>query len=147
MTSNAKRRVTILWMLCYAVPIVLAQPDAAEERKWTVRVAYRLADSWADFNSRGLVHFLEANDFDHRESSSGKFFSSDLEYPLIGTEDASWSGLVAYSIRPPLSVGGAFYQMMMWRWRDFASSPTLRRLAKLPCSRQCGQWLLWRSGM
>lgn len=98
--------LTLLLTSHLIAPNALAQTDETGERQWMLRVFYSLPDNAAEFNSRGLVHFLEENDFGPRTT----IFGYEIDYPVVDTEDAAWSLLAAYSIRPQLRVGGLFYR-------------------------------------
>lgn len=92
-------------------PSAYAQTDGQtgdeEKRRWTVRLFYSFPGNWAVRNSRGLVDYLERNGFDY-DTPPGNFFGG-VDYPQVGTEDASRSFYAAYAIRPDFSVGGLYY--------------------------------------
>lgn len=98
--------LTLLLIAYLGAPNVLAQADGEGKRRWTVRTFFILPESWTDFNSRGLVSFLENNGFDDAQSLLGR----TLENPVVWTRDGSWCLYAAYALRPRLSVGGLYYK-------------------------------------
>lgn len=93
---------------CWAVQDARAQPEPADAKRWTVLASLSLPDAGASFNSRGLVDFLDANDF----GDDGSFFDESFEYPYASTEGAAWTLAAAYAVRPRLSAGGFFHRAM-----------------------------------
>jgi hypothetical protein len=111
--------LTLLLLACLSAPHVRAQGEEADTRRWTIRTFYSLPDTWAGFNSRGLVDFLETNGFD----DASTFLGRTVDYPSVWTENASWSFYAAYAAQPRLSVGGLYYKAQYVNVGGFRSEP------------------------